>query len=380
MERYAPSRGGERYFAWLARELAERGHDVHVFATVTDAGSADSYQVHKIPGVRFPRSLRILCFLIGSARAVRSYRFDIVHGVGETLTANVLNPHGGIEQAYLSQEFASISNKLYRGYKRFRRYLSPHHYLTLWIQKKQYADDKVQRIIAISQMIKKDIRRFHHVPEEKIRVVFNSVDLKRFRPENRARFREALRQELAIDNDTIVLLFAGNNYRLKGLDRLLESLMILHQRFPTAPFRLVVVGRGDVNRYGRLADTMGLSHLTTFLGSVKGMDRYYAASDIYVHPTFYDSCSLTVLEALASGLPVVTTRFNGAAEAIQSKDGGIVIDDPRDIEGLAGAIGYYFDEGRRRTAVTKARECVEVFPPVRTVEETLEVYYDVVRH
>jgi len=378
LERYTPSRGGERYFAWLAGELAERGHDVHVFATVTDTSNASSYQVHKIPGVRFPHSLRILCFLIGSARAVRSHQFDIVHGVGETLAANVLNPHGGIEQAYLSQEFASISNKIYHAYKRMKRYLALHHYLTLWIQKKQYADKKVQRIIAISEMIKRDIRRFHNVPEKRIRVVFNSVDLERFRPENRMLLREALRRELEIDDDTILLLFAGNNYRLKGLDYLLKSLMVLQRRVSTVPFGLIVLGRGNVERYRRLADAMGLSHRVIFQGSVTEMDRYYAASDIYVHPTFYDSCSLTVLEALASGLPVITTRFNGAADAVQSEEAGIVIDDPRDVDGLAEAIAYYFDQGRRRRAVTAAREYMEQFPPTRNLEETLDVYYDVV--
>jgi UDP-glucose:(heptosyl)LPS alpha-1,3-glucosyltransferase len=107
------------------------------------------------------------------------------------------------------------------------------------------------------------------------------------------------------------------------------------------------------------------------------MAPYYAASDIYVHPTFYDSCSLTVLEALASGLPAITTRFNGAADAILSDEGGKVLDDPADADALADAIAYYFDEGRRVRARAVARQFMEAYPPSRNLEETLRVYYEV---
>ena len=88
-------------------------------------------------------------------------------------------------------------------------------------------------------------------------------------------------------------------------------------------------------------ERLGVADRVIFAGPVPAMERLYAASDIYVHPTFYDSCSLTVLEALASGLPVVTTRFNGASDAIASTEGGTVIDDPADAGALADAIACY---------------------------------------
>jgi UDP-glucose:(heptosyl)LPS alpha-1,3-glucosyltransferase len=126
-----------------------------------------------------------------------------------------------------------------------------------------------------------------------------------------------------------------------------------------------------------MARTLGVSDFTLFLGPVKGMEQYYAASDIYVHPTFYDSCSLTVLEALASGLPVVTSRFNGAADAITSDKGGKVLDDPADVEALAQSIAFYFDEERRNEARSIARRWMEKYSPAYNLEETLRVYYEV---
>jgi len=379
LDRFLPARGGENYFSWLAKELSRRGHEVHVFAMKVEKTPVKEYQVHCLPVWRFPQSLRLLSFLIGSNRAVRPYRFDIIHGVGWTLAMNIFNPHGGVEQAYLKQEFLSITNRLYYVYKFLKRYLSPQHHLKLWIQRRQYLSPGVKKIIAISRMVKNDVLRHYELPEEKIAVVFNSVDLERFHPRNRKIYREAKRRTLGVDPNDLLLIFAGNNYRLKGLEPLLKAMVLLRRWFPNQPFRLLIVGRGQIGRYRRVARRLGVSDRALFLGPVKEMEQYYAASDIYVHPTFYDSCSLTVLEALASGLPVITSRFNGAADAFLSDRGGKVIEDPADVQGLARSISHFFDEGRRNEARIVARQWMEKYPLTYNVEETLRVYYEVAK-
>jgi len=379
LDRFLPARGGENYFSWLAKELSGRGHEVHVFAMKVEKTPVKEYQVHSIPVWRFPQSLRLLSFLIGSKRAVRPYGFDIIHGVGWTLAMNIFNPHGGVEQAYLKQEFLSITNRLYYVYKFLKRYLSPQHHLKLWIQRRQYLSPGVKKIIAISRMVKNDVLRHYELSEEKIAVVFNSVDLERFHPRNREIYREAKRRTLGVDPNDLLLIFAGNNYRLKGLEPLLKAMVLLRRWFPNQPSRLLIVGRGQIGRYRRVARRLGVSDRALFMGSVKEMEQYYAASDIYVHPTFYDSCSLTVLEALASGLPVITSRFNGAADAFLSDRGGKVIEDPADVQGLARSISHFFDEGRRNEARIVARQWMEKHPLTYNVEETLRVYYEVAK-
>jgi UDP-glucose:(heptosyl)LPS alpha-1,3-glucosyltransferase len=378
MDRYLPSRGGESYFSWLAKELSRRGHEVHIFAAAVEAIGTTEYQLHRVPTVAYPPSMRILSFLLNSTRAVRPYAFDIVHGVGRCLAMNVFNPHGGVEKAYLTQEFSSITNRLYYGYRFLRRYLFLQHYLKVWIQRKQYLSDRVKKIIAISQMVKDDIIRYYGVSEEKIAVVFNSTDLNRFHPKNRTAFRSAKRAELGIAEETLVLVFAGNNYRLKGLYCLLHALATLRQRVPDQPLCLLVAGRGQIGRFRKMARRLGVGDLTRFLGPVRKMEQVYAMGDIYVHPTFYDSCSLTVLEALATGLPVITSRFNGAAEAIRSDQMGKVLEDPTDVEGLAESIASFFDENRRDVAQSFARREIERYSFTYNVEETLRVYYEVV--
>jgi len=377
LDRYLPSRGGEIYFSWLAKELVSRGHEVHIFATIAEKIRGTEYQLHQIPVLRYPHSLRILSFLRNSARAIQQYDFDIIHGVGRTLAMNIFNPHGGVEKAYLKQEFSSITNRFYYVYKFLKRYLSLQHYVKVWIQRRQYVNDKVRKIIAISPMVKEDIVRYYGVPEEKIAIVFNCVDLGRFHPKNRTIFRKAKREDLGIDDSALLLLFAGNNYRLKGLEPLLHALIYLKRWFLNRPFSLLIVGRGRIGRYLGMARRLGVSDFTLFLGPVKGMEQYYAASDIYVHPTFYDSCSLTVLEALASGLPVITSRFNGAADVITSNKGGKILENPADVEDLAESIAFYFDEERRKEAQVVARQWMEKYSPTSNVEGTLRVYHEV---
>jgi UDP-glucose:(heptosyl)LPS alpha-1,3-glucosyltransferase len=295
----------------------------------------------------------------------------------ESLTMNVFNPHSGVEKAYLRQEFASINNRLYYIIRLIKRYFTPRHYIALWIQKKQFQMRRVKKIIAISTMVKNDIIRYYKVPEEKIEVIFNCVDIDRFHPRNRDLYCRSTREFLNIQGHTVILLFAGHNYRLKGLEPLLGALSVLKETVLHQPIHLLIIGRGQITRYKRIARKLGVLELTTFLGPVKDMEKFYGASDIYVHPTFYDSFSLTVLEALASGLPVVTSRFAGAAEIIVSEKGGKVLDNPRDLKALSEAIAYFLDQDRREEAKRISRHWAEKYTPEYNAEKTLDVYYKV---
>ena len=379
LDRLLPSRGGESYFSWLAQELCERGHEVHVFSRVTEETDGKKYQIHHIPVWRYPRSLRVLSFLRNSARAIQLYDLDIIHGVEGTLVMNIFNPHEGVEKAYLKQEFLSISNRAHYLYKFLKRYLTPYHYLKVWIQKRQYLSSRVKRIIAISEMVKRDIVQYYGIPEGRITVVFNCVDLDRFHPSNREICRNPKRKALGIDPGILLLTFVSNNYRLKGIVPLLHALALLRQRFQKTPLGLLILGRGQKGRYFKLARSLGISDLVYFLGSVEKIEQYYAASDIYVHPTYYDSCSLAVLEALASGLPVITSRFNGAADIIISNEGGVVLENPADIETLADSIAYYFDAERREKARLITRRWMEQYSPDGHIKKMLGIYYEIER-
>ncbi len=375
LDKFLPSRGGERYFTFLCEELAKRGHDVHVFATQAEQTTGLSYQVHEMRIPRHPDWLRILALWSYKIRTPDGRPFDVVHGVAQCRDVTLLNPHGGVEAAYLRQEFASIENKLYRIYKCICHGLSLRRRLEMHFQNNLYAGGRVRRIIAISEMVKRDIIEHYAFPADRIDVVFNSVDLDAFSLKTGEAHRAQKRAELGLSDETILLLFAGNNFRLKGVATLLKALALLIRKHADKDFRLLIAGRGRAGRYGGLIRRLGIEDKVDFAGPVSPMAPYYAAADIYVHPTFYDSCSLTVLEALAMGLPSITTRFNGAAQAIRSDEGGKVIENPADAEELTGAIGLFVEKEKREKAGKAAREWVEEWGPERNIQETLAAYY-----
>jgi UDP-glucose:(heptosyl)LPS alpha-1,3-glucosyltransferase len=142
------------------------------------------------------------------------------------------------------------------------------------------------------------------------------------------------------------------NDRLKGLSPLLDALALVPR---DRPFKLVVVGHPKYGRYQRRAEKLGVADRVRFLGHRDDPKDCYFGADVLVHPTFYDPCSLVALEALACGLPVITSRYNGASELLSPPSDGIVIDDPHDAPALAAALYRFTDRGYRAEASSAAR-------------------------
>jgi UDP-glucose:(heptosyl)LPS alpha-1,3-glucosyltransferase len=140
---------------------------------------------------------------------------------------------------------------------------------------------------------------------------------------------------------------------------------------------LWVLGRGRRGPYERRARSLGVAAAVRFLGPRPGAERYYAAADVYAHPTYYDACSLAVLEALASGLPAVTTASNGAAGYVLEGECGFVLPEADDAAGLADRILRCLAPGFREKAGAAARRRAEEFPLSRNTEEILKVYEEV---
>ena len=216
---------------------------------------------------------------------------------------------------------------------------------------------------------------YNDVDEAKINVVYNGVDTRRFRPENRDLFRDELRSDLGLGDGEVALLLVAHNYRLKGAEIFIRVISELKAR-GHGGVKGVMVGSEaqDFGVYPKLAEKMGLADEVIFHEAVSNIERFYAACDIYVHPTFYDPMSLVVLEALASGLPVITTRYNGCSEIITDGVEGFSVDDPRDIAAFLEVLEPLLDASRRMEMGRAARELALEFPLERNFEAIAEVY------
>jgi UDP-glucose:(heptosyl)LPS alpha-1,3-glucosyltransferase len=217
-------------------------------------------------------------------------------------------------------------------------------------------------------MVKRDLIACHGVPESSIEVIHNGVDLRRFNPTRRTGTGAALRESLGWGRQHTVLLFLGRGFGRKGLDRLLEAFASV---VPSRPeLRLLVVGR-DRGRpaYERQAKSLGLSRLVHFTGEVEDPEVCYGAADLYVLPARYDPFAFSVLEALATGLPVITTDRTGASELLDESVGSIVSADGGADE-LADALLHWTEPGRAAQAAAAARARAERHPFEGTLSAT----------
>jgi len=354
---FSKSKGGaERYLVDLCARMVQEGHEVHVYAEHWEEEISGVY-LHRVKTIPFPKSLRLLSFAMKATKEIKKGNYDVTLGVGNTLEADVLQPHGGVHWAWFWRSLQAYGNPILWVIKMLGRVFSPKQWVSGWIEDAPYKKKSLRKVIAISDMVKQDIVRWYGISNDHIKVIYNGVDIQRFHPRNR-QYREEIRRWHHITNG-FVILFVSNNFRMKGLGLLMKALArIKDESHP--PFKLLILGRDRQKPYLRLAKTLGLSKEVTFAGSTDEPEKYYGASDLLVHPTFYDACSLTILEALASGLPVITTSSNGASGMITHGEDGWVISDPADENDLRKALQYFFNGNFRKEASEKARKKAEM--------------------
>jgi UDP-glucose:(heptosyl)LPS alpha-1,3-glucosyltransferase len=362
--------GAERYLVDLCTRMAAEGYEVHVYAEQQDE-EIPGIHFHSVETIPFSKSLRLLSFAIRATKEMENENYDITFGVGNTLQADILQPHGGVHWAWFWRSLRVYGHPIPWMIKFLGRVFSPKQWVSGWIEDAPYKREGFSKIIAISDMVKQDMMRWYRVPEERITVVYNGVDIDHFHPRNR-QYREEIRRRHGIEDERVIL-FVSNNFRMKGLSCLIKALAKIRKE-TSPPFKLLILGRDRQDSYLYLAKGMGISDEVIFAGSTNEPEKYYGASDFLVHPTFYDACSLTVLEALASGLPVITTHCNGASGIITQGQEGFVIDDPRDNQVLAEKISYFLNREKVERASIAARHLAESYSLERNWREMRNIF------
>ena len=368
--------GAESYLVDLCTRMVSEGHEVHVYAERWDE-EGQRIHFHRIPTLSFPRSLRLLSFATRATKEMEQGGYDITFGVGNTLRADILQPHGGVHWAWFWRSLRAYDNPIVWTIKFLGRILSPRQWVSGWIEDAPYRGKNPSRIIAISDMVKQDMIRWYKIPEDRIAVIYNGVDVERFHPRNR-QYREEIRKRHGI-GDELVILFVSNNFRMKGLAFLMRALGNLKKEGHPL-FRLLILGKDRKAPYLHLAKKTGIDEEMIFAGLTDQPEKYYGAADLLVHPTFYDACSLTVIEAMASGLPVITTSYNGASGILSQGEEGWVIGHPKDGKELRRAIGHFFSEEVRNRASKLETEKREVYSGKINFDRVMRIVEEAMQH
>lgn len=227
----------------------------------------------------------------------------------------------------------------------------------LWAERRIYRTDKTY--IAIAHSVARELEENFGIPRARIHVIHHGVDAAAFRPapegaEDRAR----LRQELGLAPGELAAVFVGE-YERKGLATAIRALGLLpeEQRRRT---RLVAVGGGDHRGFAGLARGLGVEERVLLVGHRKDIPRFYRACDLFVLPTLYEPFGLVIIEAMASGLPIVVSRLAGAAELLEQGRSGMLLENPSDPEELARAMGQVLASASLRASLgAEARKAAE---------------------
>ncbi len=368
-QRYKATGGAERYLAHLVTALTSAGHAVHLFANRW-MDQPPGVTLHRVRVPVGPAFVRILGFAWTAHRMTWRGDFDLVHSFDRTIRPDIYRAGDGCHQAWLDRRRA-VEGGLARSLDR----LNPLH-RSLLILERHLFQGGCRRIIANSRMVQEEILRYYRTPRSAIQVIYTGVDLDRFRPARGDAGRVTFRHALGVGPDDPVVLFAGSGFGRKGLRFLLQAVGRMRGM---RDLRVWVLGMGNLRRMRSLAGRLGIADHVHFAGPVVDPEGWMAAADLFVLPTIYDPFSNACLEAMACGLPVITTTGNGIAEVLEKWRTGSVILDPRDVVGLADCIMEFLDPARREERRAAARACAEAFPAEGHLKQMLVAYEDVMR-
>ncbi|MEM1415961.1 MAG: glycosyltransferase family 4 protein [Myxococcota bacterium] len=352
---FVPGHGDANYVRELALRL-RHAHDVHVFANRLPARAPEGITLHSVPAHRASAFGGILSFhAAASARlaalAARGLGFDVRHGQGHTVAqANVVTAH-----IHLRSWFAAQRRSGYAHTPKQRLFAAVFHP----IEGRLYGDRR-RHYIAVSDALGRDLRRAHGIPAERLHVVHHGVDRERFRPGEERR------------GDPVRALFVGD--LRKGFHVLLEALTSV------PGLHLDAVTRSDTGRARELVEGHGLGERVRFLPPTDRLEDVYAASDLFVLPSPYDTFALVVTEAMAAGLPVIVSRQAGASELLEHGTNGFVLERWSDASALATLLAPLTEDARLRARVgAAARAATKAMTWDAVAERTLAVYEAAVR-
>ena len=375
--------GTERVVLEQIQRLADRGDtEIHIYAQqLADLpgvlkyapGKQQSGRIfwHKVPALPGPHLFGYLWWFLANQiwrwrdGRHRNLVYDVVYSPGiNALDADVIAVHIVFHEFYrrIHEHLRLAGSGLESWPRLIHRRL--YYRLIMALERRVYRRPRLQ-LIAVSDLVACHLETFFH--RNDVCVIPNAVDTDRFNPQVRARSREAARAELQLPPEIFALLLVGNDWAKKGLEALLRCLAECRE----LPLRLLVVGKDDRQMFLPLVDQLKLEGQVRFHEPAKDIERFYAAADVYAGPSLEDSFALPPLEAMACGLPVITSVNNGGAQIITEAEDGFVLRDPQDVRALAMLVRrLYTDSAFSARIGDSAARTARKYSWERNAEET----------
>lgn len=316
-QKYTPFGGAERFVERTILALKKLDIDISIVAREWAS---------EICGIRINpfylgRTWRDASFSRVVQGIIGSGRFDLVQSHERIPGCHIYRAGDGVHATWLDLRNKPLD------------VLSPWHRYTLMAEASMFRHPGLRTVICNSRMVRDDIARRFGVADEKLQVIYSGVDLETFHPRLHEEYGQEFRKKNGVGDAAPVILFVGSGYERKGLPTLLRAVSGMVRR----DARLWVIGRDKHELSMRkLAQTLGIENRVLFLGAQADVRPFLGAADVFALPTLYDPFPNAALEALACGLPLITTTTCGAAELVTEANGRVIT--AGDPKALAGSL------------------------------------------
>lgn len=309
-------------------------------------------QSHQLPVLPLGRTARLVSLAVQGPKEIARFKCDVVVSFGRMLRQDVLRCGGGSHRGFLQR--MALSGGVRR---RLWQQLSPYHRSLLAIEEREFCSDSYKKILAVSAEVKRDLMDHYAIADERIAVIYNGVDTERFHPAKRDAIGPSVRRRNQIPLDAPLVLFVGNGFQRKGLDRLLT----LWDAQPMKEVFLLVVGDdARLGHYKSWAERVAPGRIV-FAGRRDDVENYYAAADLVALPSLQEAFGNVVLEALASGMPVLVSATAGAAEILAGRLKKGAVARSEDSDELAKALTDLLSSGSDASLRREARQLAEEY-------------------
>jgi UDP-glucose:(heptosyl)LPS alpha-1,3-glucosyltransferase len=363
-QKYNPYGGAERFIERAVGALRAM-EDVEVTLLAREWKEAPGYQYWRVNPPYRGSLTRDKGFSSAVLRALATAgdRFDLVQSHERIPGIAIYRAGDGVHATWLQQRARAQSS-----WERLRIRFNPYHPYILKQEQKMFTHRSLRAVICNASMVRDDIAARFGTPASKLHVIYNGVDLEAFHPRH-AQARAQTRAALGIDAQAPLFLYVGSGFERKGVGRLIEALA-----GTAAPACAAIVGADkQTAAYQAQARHLGVADRVHFLGAREDLSTLYGAADAFVLPTLYDPMPNAALEALASGLPVVTSRFCGAREFIREGENGYVLD-ALDVAGLTQVLGVLAAPARAAGMREAARASVAHLSLQAMAGQLLDLY------
>jgi UDP-glucose:(heptosyl)LPS alpha-1,3-glucosyltransferase len=362
-QRYTPQGGAERFLEGALEALLERNVAITLYTREWPQTKLQLIEPSIVNPYYIGRWWRDAGFARAVTKEIMRGRYNLVQSHELVLTCDVYRPADGIHATWLEERLKDAPASL-----RMRVAMSPYHRYKLAMERRLFASPWLRRVLCNSKLVRDDIKARFGLPDERLPVLYNAVDSSIYSPALRVH-RERIRGKHKIPDQATVYLLVGSRFRRKGVAGVLEALA----QVPYPSHLLVVGDDRDTESYKSMARELGVRARVTFAGFQSEIGPYYGASDAFVLPALYDSFPDAAMEALACGLPVVTSTRSGAAELVSEHDAGFVCES-RDIGALTTHMRALQDAQLRAVLGENARKAVLPLSPAAMTLKLVLIY------